>query len=253
MTRIIPNLSSGTVDSPGRIPFVWDSRLRENNRLSASNASWQALNAQVEMLLNPNQLSIQQDKRIARSDVRGGTVFYHGVNRTGEDNDILTLAIKGSSGDIRLPTPHPVGALSDPQEDAERERALEENWADTVYLRYVEFWKLVQLSRERILLDDGSRNEFRLSAVGLSYMVVVTFFGFFSKPITWTESANSKGTVEWECEFTVNRIVPDWDDYVRILHGEKDAPDASSRELFRTNEDRRVARIANDDVLEEDA
>lgn len=249
MTRFLPEPAvfgrglTGDTTTIDRLPFVWDSRLREQNRNLNRQAS-AVTNAKVVMELNPSQIEFQQSKRIARQDVRGGAVFYHGVNARGEDNDILVLSFSGSTGDIHdAPFRDSTSpSVPDPGANVPAEIARENAWTDAVYARYVEFWKLVQMSREPVILDDNTRNELRVSVVGLSFKQVVTFFGFFSQPVTWTETAQTKGSLDWKCEFTVNRVSPSFEDYLKIWAGELTTQDGSTREAFRTSENGRVQR-----------
>lgn len=269
MTRILPEPNvfgaglEGEVTEPGRKGWVWDSRLRRSVRDRSIGSAIEspygdslALQQMVTMALNPNQLTFQQTKRIARADVRGGAVFYHGVNERGEDNDILILGIQGSTGDIRIPPQRSVGSAEINEDNPSREVQLERAWADKVQARFRAFWSFVQLSREAVLLPDGTYNEIELTCVTPLLRPTsppdMMFFGFFSQPVTWTESAQQKGAIDWQCEFTVRRFTPDFVDIVLFLSGEgaqaeRDAEQAEA-EQFLNEARRRSAAIGGDGV-----
>lgn len=258
MTRILPESNftglQGSTTVPGRRPWVWDTNLRKKARGFAGIPgefevpSSKVAREAVIMELNPSSIQIQQTKRIARADVRGGAVFYHGVNVEGADNDILILSISGSSGDIRVPPQRAAGTAEPGEGNTNQEVEAEKAWLDAVRRRFREFWKLVQMSREPILLSDGTVNKFFLTMVSPVFQIDVTFEGFFSQPLTWSESATEKGSITWDCEFTVNRVTPSFADYVAQVTAEDayivDRTRAEAEiELINNEQDRRDAAI----------
>src|SRR3990167_9157847 len=75
--------------STPRVPIVWQSAMRARSNTPP-----------LYMTINPQQVQFQQAKRIQRQDTIGGTTFFHFSNRRGQNNDLLTLQISGTTGNI---------------------------------------------------------------------------------------------------------------------------------------------------------
>lgn len=171
----------------------------------------------VSMEVNPHSIDFDQPKRFARQDTVRGSVFHHFTNDKGQNNDILTLTFQGSTGNISLR-----GSTPDEIQRSKRRLIVWEN--------------LYHLTREPMLLSNGTQNEFYVTYMSALFPVDITFTGFFSRVLKFSEKAEKPNSRDYSMEFTVTSVDPDLDDILSlstsILTGETVAtPTAESRIL----------------------
>jgi len=144
----------------------------------------------ISMAINPNSVEFDQPKRYARQDVQRGTVFHHFTNNQGQNNDVMTIRFQGNTGNISRNTKDQV-ALS---------KAIDR----------LQIWhNLYQLTREPILLSDGSTNIFYVSYYSPLFPVNIEFAGFFTQVLKFTENAKKPNSRDYSMEFIVQSTSPD--------------------------------------------
>lgn len=173
----------------------------------------------IAMALNPKSVRFTQSKRFVKKDVRNGSVFFHFTNSKGQNNDILTMAFQGNTGNIDLagsvitPERNPAALQSGTGIDAQQR--VEQ---DTGALRKLMVWhNLYQLSREPMLLDDNTENEFTISYVSPLFPQPITFVGFFEKVLEFEENAAKPNSRDYSFSFIVTRTEPDLDELVMYI------------------------------------
>jgi len=153
----------------------------------------------VNTLVNPKSIRWTQPKRIQRKDVRNGTVFFHFTDDNGQDNDVLTLELTGSTGNIDLRADNfPLPAT----QDVAARRKLEV------------FQNLYTLTREPRIIPPNTVNEFTIRYQTKTFPAPITFIGFFNNVLEFEESADKPNSVDWSMSFTVQRTEPDLNDIV---------------------------------------
>lgn len=147
----------------------------------------------VSALVNPQSIRWDQPKRIARKDTRNGTVFFHFTDENGQDNDILTLELSGTTGNLDRRE----DILSSPAGTPVAARA-----------KLGVFQNLYALTREPRLIPPRNVNEFFITYQTKAFPAPITFFGFYNKVLTFEESAAKPNSVDWSMSFTVQRSSP---------------------------------------------
>jgi hypothetical protein len=159
----------------------------------------------IEMLINPNSISWRQPKRIVKRDVQEGSVFFHFTNTKGENNDILTLGFRGNTGNI-----NPRGSLK--LESSEKVFA---NDIDTSALQKAIVWhNLWQLTREPVLLPDGTVNEFLIIYNSTLIPTQISLIGIFENTLEFTEDARKLYSRDYNFSFIVQETVPPIEDLI---------------------------------------
>lgn len=127
----------------------------------------------IELAINPTSVKWTQQKRTSRRDVISGSVFFHYADEEElRNNDVLVLDVAGTTGNLM---------------DKSKLRV----WHD-----------LYSLSREPVVTIDGLQNEctIRYSTDLIPDMLL---FGFFSKPLEFSESADKPFMRDYSFSFTV--------------------------------------------------
>ena len=199
-----------------RVPFEFSSTLRDASVNLVGPLAPEVIDARQESfnsfapgtkkepirtLVNPNTVSFDQPKRFTRKDFRNGTAFFHFTDDRGQNNDILQLELKGSTGNIDLRAdqfPQPA------TQDVAARKKLEI------------FQQLYLLTREPMLFKPGIINEFTIDMRLKSFPGGIRFFGFYSKVMSFEHSASKPNSVDYSLSFTVQRTFPDLNDIVRV-------------------------------------
>lgn len=209
---------------PNRVPMIFTS-LKRLRQASASLASTryvteaQVLNSQqtagstdmltaIEMAVNPNSISFRQPKRIVKRDTQEGSVFFHFTNSKGENNDILTMEFRGNTGNL------------DFRGDVNTDQGIfsTQGGYNTGAGRKLLLWQnLWALTREAMLLDDKSRNEFLILYSSVGIPVQISLIGHYNSVLEFTENAEKPFTRDYSMSFTVQEIVPPLDDLPGII------------------------------------
>jgi hypothetical protein len=187
-----------------RVPIIFTStyrqRLGEYNAepLSASEqvvkpiltgGETATLMSEIEMAINPRSIRWEQPKRWTKRDTREGSAFFHFTNSRGQNNDILTLQFEGTTGNIDTRGSDVTGAFH--------------KW---------EVWhNLYLLTREPVLLEDGSENLIRITYRSPLWRQAVNFLGFFESVLEFSEVADKPHSRDWSFSFKVMETDPDLD------------------------------------------
>jgi len=154
----------------------------------------------LQLAINPSSIELEQPKRISRKDVRNGTVFFHFADDNGQDNDILKMVFRGSSGNLDLrATQFPTPATQDPQ----------------TLLKLQRFHELYLLTREPRTLGGNIVNDFQITFRTKVFPVDIIFSGFFENVLQFSESADKPHSVDWNFTFVVQSSDPDLDQVVQ--------------------------------------
>jgi hypothetical protein len=142
--------------------------------------------AVISMAVNPQSISWTQPKRIARKDTMQGTTFFHFLNKSNQDIDILTMDFRGTTGNIDLNDPNNIQKL--------------QTWHS-----------LYNLTREPQLIGDSIINDIYIGYYTKLFPMKITLIGFFSKVMDFTENAEKPNSRDYSMAFTVKRTSPSLD------------------------------------------
>jgi hypothetical protein len=163
----------------------------------------------IEMMVNPNSITWKQPKRIVKRDTQEGSIFFHFSNSRGQNNDILTMDFKGNTGNINV--------RSDIDSDEGSLSTIRS--INTGATKKLLIWhNLWQLTREQMLLDDGTMNEFMIFYTSPVIPGGITLIGFFSTTLDWTDSADKPNSKDYAFSFTVQETVPPLDDLLQDIN-----------------------------------
>lgn len=161
-------------------------------------ASQRGFISDIVMEVNPSSVQFQQTKRIVKKDTRRGSVYFHFSDDKGQNNDILVITFRGNAGNIDLR-----GSVAQPGNGDTGARD-----------RLIVWHNLYSLTREPVLIASRLVNEFTISYSSPAIRVPVTFTGFYSKVLEFTEDALKPNSIEYNFEFTVTRSEPDMGELV---------------------------------------
>lgn len=230
-SALISNASRGPSYASGvRNAIVFTSSLRERAagaqslaeldqdvfRLTSTLIASKALLPQVVMPLNPDFVTFRQSKRWTKKDTREGSVFFHFTNEQGQNNDVLTMEFKGSSGNIDRR-----GVLLT---DRQREEAAAQGTAissaqqDTgAIAKILAFWNLYALTREPVLLPDRTENVMTITYISPLFPQTIDFFGFYNQVLDFDETAEEPNERKYRFEFTVTSSDPPIDTIIEDI------------------------------------
>lgn len=147
--------------------------------------------------LNPSTVSFTSEKRLGRQQAARGTTFFFGTLPDGTNNDVTTLAVSGTSGNVVPPV----------IEDPSLAPAIERQEREDCEARLRSFQELWRLSRGPMFLDDGLFNRVTLTCfipgVGADKGVVME--GFFSGSLQVTANASSPRQLSYSFNFVALR------------------------------------------------
>lgn len=162
----------------------------------------------IEMAVNPNSITFRQAKRITKRDTQEGSTFFHFTNSKGENNDILTLDFRGNTGNLDI------------RGDLTTDRGLfsTQSGFNTGANKKLAIWhNLWALTREAMLLDDNTRNEFMIQYSSIGIPVQIFIIGHYSNVLEFTESADKPFTRDYSMSFTVQEVVPPLDELSTLI------------------------------------
>ena len=160
----------------------------------------------IEMAVNPNSITWKQPKRIVKRDTQAGSVFFHFTNDRGENNDILNMDFKGNTGNINL--------LSNLIPSIGITQASNDTGS---YRKAITWHNLWNLTREKMLLEDNTINEFLIIYNSVIITSEIMLVGFFSSVLDWTDSADKPNSKDYSMSFTVQQVEPPLDFIVSEL------------------------------------
>lgn len=173
----------------------------------------------IAMQVNPKSVEFEQPKRITRTDNRDGSTFFHFVNSKGQNNDILTIRMRGNTGNIDLR-----GSIGDktrvsnlPTEERTSitAQARAARGLDTGALKKLLVWiNLYLLTREPMLIGPGIENKFSISYQSPLFPTTIDFIGFFNEVLRFEESGEKPNSRDYSMEFIVERTEPELDQYL---------------------------------------
>lgn len=155
----------------------------------------------VRLMINPHTITPTQGKRMARQDTLRGVVYQQFADALGQNNDILTLTFAGSTGCINPD----ICVLPEAKEKATQ--------------RLLTWHSLYQLTRERVLLPDGTPNEFTIVYESQLFPVPLVFHGQYASVMKWPQDRMKPNSIEYSFEFIVQDTTPDMNDmYEHIVN-----------------------------------
>lgn len=144
----------------------------------------------IKMAVNPSTVSFAQPKRFGTMQTKRGTDYFFFTDSKGENNDVLTISFKGSSGNI----------FRKPGQSAEDRAKADER---------LKVWhNLYSLTREPEILSDGTQNQKTITYTSPVFPIEIEFRGFFSKVLEFSEEGTKPGSVDYSMEFTVQETSP---------------------------------------------
>jgi hypothetical protein len=155
--------------------------------------------AVIEMGVNPNSITWKQPKRITKRDTQEGSVFFHFTNSKGENNDILTMEFRGNTGNINL------SSVITPPNEFLNVSSGNDTGAAKKLLVWHNLWAL---TREPMLLEDNTINEFLIMYSSPVIVEEIMLIGFFSSVLDWSDTAEKPFSRDYSMSFTVQQIVP---------------------------------------------
>jgi len=186
-------------DNTTRVPIIWQSDMNARNGV-----------APLCMLINPQQVQFAQTKRIQKQDVVGGTIYFHFSNARGQNNDILTLSLSGTTGNIDPRAfQRQIGRILGADLTFDRTGAKDH------LLAWLRFYKL---TLDPIVdLEAGVPNMVTMTYASALFPKQVKFRGFFMNVLQFSESAQEPFQRQWSVQFTVQSTDPPLDDLVRFV------------------------------------
>jgi hypothetical protein len=164
--------------------------------------------AAIQMAVNPNSISWKQSKRITKRDTQEGSIFFHFTNARGQNNDILTLDFRGNTGNI--------DRISDLSPTTTGTGILNASGESTGAMNKLLIWhNLWNLTREQMLLDDNTKNEFLITYTSAAIPSEIMLIGFFSSTLEWEDSAEKPNSKDYTFSFTIDEIIPDIDEIIK--------------------------------------
>jgi hypothetical protein len=187
----------------------------------------------IEMAINPKSVRFNQPKRFTEKKTREGSVFFHFTNNQGQNNDILTLEFAGNTGNIDRRGSIDKREFSDRIND---DPSKGSGSSDTGAIFKIMIWhQLYLLTREPMLLPDGSENVFTISYISPLFPQAIDFNGFFNEVLSFEENAEKPNSRDYDFSFTVQSTDPSLDEVMdAILTVLEDAtlgPDATGQIL----------------------
>jgi hypothetical protein len=221
--QTLTSTGSKSYSNTVRVPFVFTStrRLRLlgiNSEISLTDPDFfttlttpnQTINELpvIEMMINPNSIDWSQPKRIVKRDVQEGSVYFHFTNTRGENNDILVASFRGNTGNI-----NPRGSVK-----LQSSEQITSNDVDTGAFKKLIVWhNLWNLTREPILLPDGTINEFLIVYNSTTIPFQISLVGIFNEVLKFTESSDKPFSRDYSFSFSVQEVVPPLEDIVNEI------------------------------------
>jgi len=162
----------------------------------------------IEMAVNPNSISFRQPKRIVKRDTQEGSVFFHFSNSKGENNDILTVDFRGNTGNIDIR-----GDITTSNSTFSTQAGI-----NTGALKKLAIWQnLWALTREPMLLDDGTANEFMIIYSSIGIPIQISLIGHYANVLEFTENAEKPFSRDYSMSFVVQEVVPPLSDLPNLV------------------------------------
>jgi hypothetical protein len=154
----------------------------------------------IAMAVNPNSIRWDQPKRFAKKDTQTGSLFLFFSDNAGENNDILTLTMSGTTGNID------VRALNNQQNHVKGHAIQNRN-------KLLIWHKLYNLTRQPMFFKNSrngtvKQNNFYIIYRTLLMPMEIRFVGFFSKVLDFTENAMDPFKRDYTMQFTVVQTDP---------------------------------------------
>ena len=200
-------LRRGDGSAPPRTPMIFTCSMWKANSIPP-----------IALRVNPHVVQFNQPKRITKRNTQGGTVFFHWSDLNGLNNDILELAFKGRTGNIRTKQSIPGSGNPSATGLQDAGNVLSGGVTSTPGTPNQGAAKLLLWSRlytlTRVPVVDPStklRNVFEITYRSPLLPRAFVFYGFFSKVLDFSETAEQPWLVEWAMNFTVQATQPSLD------------------------------------------
>ena len=180
----------------------------ENGPTLGSTLSYSGELSIIEMGVNPNSITWKQPKRITKRDTQEGSVFFHFTNSKGQNNDILTMDFRGNTGNINL------ASSILPTDSFLNTASGNDTGAAKKLLAWHNLWAL---TREPMLLEDNTINEFMITYSSPVIPEEIMLVGFFSNVLDWTDAAEKPFSRDYAMSFTVQQVVPPLEELMSLV------------------------------------
>ena len=164
--------------------------------------------AMIAMAVNPQSIRWDQPKRFAKKDTQTGSLFLFFSDQAGENNDILTLTISGTSGNIDTKS------MNNADSNAS-------DYASQNSQKLIIWHRLYNLTRQPMFYTDNQgityQNNFYIIYRTILIPFELRFIGFFSKVLEFSENATDPFKRDFTMQFTVTTTDPPLSDLVRFV------------------------------------
>ena len=196
-TTLGATTTAGSPYSTSRVPIIWQSALNDSNG-----------EPPLRMTINPQQIQFQQAKRIQKQDTIGGSIYFHFSNKYGQNNDILTLNLSGTTGNV------------DPRA-IQREIGMDLNAKTTrtgAKDNLVAWLKFYKMTLDPIVdMATHTTNLVTMSYASALFQKKISFHGFFANVLQFSETAQEPFQRQWSVNFTVQNTDPPLDQMVSFV------------------------------------
>lgn len=190
--------------SPGQVICYLTSMrqiARERNASNASNSSKPKGTRNFEgILLNLLGAKFTQGKRVTKKNTLEGAVIQHFLNRFSNNNDLLELSLKCSTGNIE-------GFITG---NVDYDRARLDNLGD--------FYRIMEIAEEPPFISGNQSNYIQITIATPLLRSPTILYGFFKEMPTIEESGAKQKEVEFNLDFWItNRTRINYAELVQAL------------------------------------
>lgn len=181
-----------------RIPILWESPLSRREGRS------------LRMVINPQAIEFAQPKRISVRDTIGGKVYHHWTDSRGRNNDILTLTIRGMTGNI---DPRVLKDETTKEGKKSSRKSALGNLA-----KHLAWAKLYQLTADPIIDPlDNTVNTVTCTIQTVLLPFPIQFAGHFPAVMGFSDTVDTPWNKSWSLSLVVQSINPPLSTIVSLL------------------------------------
>lgn len=194
-----------------RVPILWESPLSRREGRS------------LRMVINPQAIEFTQPKRISARDTIGGKVYHHWTDSRGRNNDILTLTVRGTTGNIdprvlKDASPPSGTSLAQAAAGSTGTGSSSKKSALGNLAKHLAWAKLYQLTVDPII--DPLNNTVNLVTCTIQTVLLpfpIQFAGHFPAAMSFTDAADNPWNKGWSLGLVVQSINPELSTIVSLL------------------------------------
>lgn len=160
--------------------------------------------------LGPNRVIFKQPKRFNKVDTREGSVIFHYTNSLGQNNDLLTMTVSGSIGNI-----DPRGSLATENLAEVRDAGFANSQRAEVaeldhgaVAKLLGFHNLYLWTNEPNLIANAYENVWHIDYASTILPQTIRFSGFPNQVLDWPDLADKPNEIEYSFDFTVTEANP---------------------------------------------